>query len=238
MTFARAAGLTSPDPWQSRVLLSPALRTIILACRQSGKSTVTGIKALRTALYQPGSLTLIMAPSLRQSGEFFATKVRQPLARLAGAPARVIRETTTELEFSHGSRIVVLPGTEKTTRGFSDVQLLVIDEASRADDALYPSAEPMVRDGGEICLLSTPFGARGFFHRIWDERSPEWHRVKVTAPEVPRKYTAAALEAKREELGEWWYDQEYLCIFKDATDSVFTYEQVMATLSADVLPLE
>jgi hypothetical protein len=46
---------------------------------------------------------------------------------------------------------------EATTRGFSAVSLLIVDEAARVDDELYKALQPMstVRDG-DVWLLSTP----------------------------------------------------------------------------------
>ncbi len=39
---------------------------------------------------------------------------------------------------------MALPGTDGTVRGFSSVNLLVIDEASRVDDTLYKGLRPML----------------------------------------------------------------------------------------------
>src|SRR5215210_5679926 len=111
LTFARATGIEA-DAWQQQVLTSDARRLLILAGRQVGKSTVTGLLALRNALYVPGSLVLIFAPALRQSSEFFL-KVKQAHAKLALPPCGLERETATELVFSNGSRIVCNPGSEK-----------------------------------------------------------------------------------------------------------------------------
>ncbi|HEV2460370.1 MAG TPA: hypothetical protein VGS80_18600 [Ktedonobacterales bacterium] len=62
--FCRAAGI-APDPWQTRLLRSTAPRILLNASRQSGKSTVTAALACHTALYLPGSLTLIVSPTER-----------------------------------------------------------------------------------------------------------------------------------------------------------------------------
>src|SRR5829696_8753562 len=70
VSFARALGL-EPDPWQERLLRSSSDRVLLNCCRQSGKSTMTGIIALQRALYHPGSLILCLAPALRQSQELF-----------------------------------------------------------------------------------------------------------------------------------------------------------------------
>lgn len=70
MRLARLAGI-EPDPWQARVLRSASPRMLLNCSRQSGKSTVIALKALHKALYKPRRLTLLLSPSLRQSGELF-----------------------------------------------------------------------------------------------------------------------------------------------------------------------
>src|SRR5919199_2207677 len=68
--LAQQAGIV-PDPWQADVLRSTAPRMLLNCSRQSGKSTVVAILAVHTALYEPGSLTLLLSPTLRQSGELY-----------------------------------------------------------------------------------------------------------------------------------------------------------------------
>src|SRR4051812_29821300 len=72
VAFARAVGIEKPDPWQVALLRSQSPRVLLNCSRQSGKSTVSGILALHTALYYPGSLILCLAPSERQSKELFS----------------------------------------------------------------------------------------------------------------------------------------------------------------------
>jgi hypothetical protein len=212
-TLAAYAGFTL-DAWQRAVLLSDAHQIILLVTRQGGKSTVSSIRALHRALYTPASLVLLLAPSYRQSKELFR-KVKDALAALP-FPAPLASESALELEFTNLSRIVALPGKEATIRGFSGVSLLIVDEASRVDDELYQAVRPMLAvSGGDILLLSTPFGKRGFFHHEWAEGGAEWHRTKITAeecPRIPREW----LEQERRAIGDWWYRQEYLCNPPDA----------------------
>lgn len=67
-----AAPVMKPDPWQADVLRSSSGRRLLLNCsRQSGKSTTAAALALHQAIYHPGSLVLLVSPSLRQSGELF-----------------------------------------------------------------------------------------------------------------------------------------------------------------------
>ena len=48
------------------------------------------------------------------------------------------------LRFPNGSRIVGLPGKEDTIRGYSEVSLLIIDEAARVTDEMYKALRPML----------------------------------------------------------------------------------------------
>src|ERR687896_1244342 len=154
--FARELVL-EPDPWQERLLRSTADRMLLNCCRQSGKSTMTGLIALHRALYHPGSLILCLAPALRQSQELFGKVLG--FYRDLGRPVAAQGERKLSLELENGSRIVTLPGTEKTIRGFSGASLLLIDEAARVANDLYASIRPMLAvSGGRLLAMSSPFG--------------------------------------------------------------------------------
>jgi len=234
ITLAAHAGFTL-DAWQRDVLLSDAHQIILLVTRQGGKSTVSSIRALHRALYTPASLVLLLAPSYRQSKELFR-KVKDALAALPFS-APLASESALELEFTNLSRIVALPGKEATIRGFSGVSLLIVDEASRVPDELYQAVRPMLAvSGGDIVLLSTPFGKRGFFHHEWTEGGAEWHRTKVTAEMCPR-IPKAWLEQERRGIGDWWYRQEYMTEFVETIDQVFSYDDIQRALDDSVTPL-
>ena len=85
-------------------------------------------------------------------------------------------------------------------------------------------------------LLSTPFGARGFFHHEWTEGGPSWQRVQVKAADCPR-ISPQWLQAERGLIGEWWYRQEYECEFVSTLDQVFGYELVTEAVNPDIAPL-
>src|SRR5664280_1685162 len=58
------------DALQERVLRTTNKRGILNCSRQWGKSTITAAKAVHQAYTEAGSLTLVVSPSARQSGEF------------------------------------------------------------------------------------------------------------------------------------------------------------------------
>jgi hypothetical protein len=233
--MANRAGIT-PDGWQSDLLQSDARQVILLCSRQSGKSTITSILALHQAIYNPNSLILLLSPSLRQSQELFRKLQDFYNALESDYLPTATEESALRMELSNGSRIIALPGKEATIRGFSGVSLLIIDEASRVEDALYQSVRPMLAvSGGRIILLSTPFGKRGFFHSEWTD-GIGWQRTKITADLCPR-IDKEWLMRERQMIGDWWYLQEYFCEFVETSDSVFSYDDIQMAISSDVKPL-
>jgi hypothetical protein len=197
---------------------------VLLNCaRQSGKSTMSAMLALHQALQCPASLVLIIAPALRQSQELFA-KITG-FYRDLGRPVPPQGERRLSLELENGSRIVTLPGTERTIRGFSGVDLLLVDEAARVDDGLYYAVRPMLAvSGGALILLSTPYGRRGVFYEEWTGREA-WERYEVPASSVPR-IPPKFLEAERRSMPEWWFAQEYNCEFRETEDQLWTHEMI------------
>jgi Terminase large subunit, T4likevirus-type, N-terminal len=231
--FSHAAGI-APDPWQCRVLRSTAPRLLLNCSRQSGKSTTVGTLALHTAIYQAPALILLLSLGQRQSGELFR-KVTDAYKAL-GRPVPADAESALRLELENGSRIIALPGAEATVRGYSGARLLIVDEASRVLDNLYYGIRPMLAvSGGRLALLSTPFGKRGFFHKEWTEGTG-WERYEVPASQCPR-ISPEFLAEERRTLAPFWYQQEYDCLFSETTDQLFSYEDVQASISADVAPL-
>jgi Terminase large subunit, T4likevirus-type, N-terminal len=229
-----AAGMV-PDPWQTDLCRSDAPRTLLLCCRQAGKSTAAAALALSTALLSPHSLTLLLSPTLRQSGELFRDKLL-PLWRALGCPRQARPPTQLELVLGNGSRVVSLPENEAGVRGFSGVSLLILDEAARVSDDLYLAVRPMLSvSGGRLLALSTPFGQRGWFFEEWQNGGDAWRRVKVTADQCPR-ISAAFLQEERQK-GERYFAQEFLCSFEAAVDAVFDPLLIDRALRNQVVPL-
>jgi hypothetical protein len=231
--FAKRLGL-EPDPWQERLLRSTSDRVLLNCSRQSGKSTMSGVIALHRALYHPGSLILCLAPALRQSQELFG-KIAG-FYRDLGRPVSALGERKLSLELENGSRIVTLPGSEKTIRGFSGAALLILDEASRVADELYFAVRPMLAvSGGALMMLSTPYGKVGVFFEEWTE-GKGWERYEVPAAECPR-ISGEFLAEERTSLPARVFRQEYECSFEETEDQVFGYEEIERAMTDEIRPL-
>lgn len=217
-----------PDEKQRAVLDSVAKRGILNCTRQWGKSTVTAAKAVHRAWSQPGSLVLVASPSERQSGEFL--RKAAGFVRRLGVP---VRGQPISLVLPNASRIVGLPATEGTVRGFSAVSLLLIDEASRVPDELYKSLRPALAvSNGDMWLMSTPNGKRGFFYDEWVHGGTRWERILAPATQCER-IPAAFLEEELASMGGQWFAQEYLGEFVDNGAGWFDRGAVERALSDD-----
>jgi hypothetical protein len=179
-------------------------------CRQAGKSTVVAFLSLVEALYNPGTLVLLLSRSLRQSTELFR-RVSDFHYRLGNKLLE--RKNRHEMTLVSGSRIISLPCQPDTVRGFSKVHVLVIDEAARVPDDLYRAVRPMLAvSRGRLICLSTPYGKRGFFYDAWANGGAEWTRIEVPAALVPR--ITPDFLAQERKIGESYYCQEYECSFE------------------------
>jgi hypothetical protein len=233
--FARERLGFEPDAKQA-VVLGRIRRGLLNCSRQWGKSTVTAAKAVHRAFTKPESLVVVLSPTARQSGEFL--RKAGGFARRLGIRPRGDGDNEISLLFPNGSRIVGLPGMEDTVRGFSAVSLMLIDEASRVSDDLYKAVRPMLAVGdGDLWLMSTPNGKRGFFYEEWANGGERWTRVEARGEECAR-IPAAFLAEERETMGDRWFRQEYCCEFVEAEGSLFDEELIRKAIRDDLKPLD
>jgi Terminase large subunit, T4likevirus-type, N-terminal len=221
--FAQDCGIV-PDGWQGKLLREQPRRALLLCSRQSGKTTTAGLMGLHRALYNSGSLVLIVSPSQRQSAEIFRS-VMNFYRKLAGA-TELAAESVLRAEFKNGSRIVALPGTEKTIRGYSGANLIILDEASRIDDDLVGGITPMLATtNGSLIALTTPAGKIGWFYDMWIG-ADDWTRVRVNASECPR-ISKEFLDEEMRRLGPSVFSQEYDLEFVDASDAMWSADALI-----------
>jgi hypothetical protein len=231
VVMAHACGI-EPDELQAAFLRSRATRSLLCCSRQWGKSFCAALASLHCAIYEAPALVVVVSPSLQQSTELYR-KINELRSKLPGAP-ETVQESLTRMQMTNGSRIISLPGTEKTVRGYSGASLIVVDEASRVDDALVSAVMPMLAtvENGRFVALSTPAGRRGFFFEQWTQGGDGWERISVPASQCPR-ISPVFLEEQRRTLGPLLYSQEYECQFIDSGSSAFSSTLIEQALSLD-----
>jgi hypothetical protein len=117
------------------------------------------------------------------------------------------------------------------------VKLLIIDEASRVSESSYRAARPMLAVGeGDLMLMSTPFGKRGFFYEEWANGGAGWERIQTPASECPR-ISAKFLADERASLGDLWFRQEYCCELIEPQDSLFSHDLIESAMDFELEPI-
>jgi hypothetical protein len=151
-----------------------------------------------------------------------------------GKPVSSEVENQLSLTLESGSRIISLPGDADTIRGYSNVSLLVVDEAARVEPDLFAAVSPMLAiSDGRMVLMSTPAGRKGFFYEA--SKSPDWKVVTIPASMCPR-IKPEVLEQQRRLLGPWRFDQEFNCTFGQSDDQIFDAAKVLKAFNAPWLP--
>jgi hypothetical protein len=212
--FEQAFGL-EPLPWQ-RGYLRETRPTVVLKGRQVGASLSAAALAIHTARYWPDVNVVIVSPSLKQSTEI-TTRARAGLRNLS---VQLVQDSTSVLRLANGSRILSLPGTARSVRGWT-ARLLILDEAAFIEDATFDAARALVATGGRLVIQSTPADESGDFWEIVTAEDPAWSRFTVRSDEVPT-IDPAFLEGERRGMSPDAYATEYECAFGKAGATLFS----------------
>ncbi|UWQ15679.1 terminase family protein [Aliiroseovarius sp. M344] len=179
----------APDPWQVEAFTTQASEIALRVGRQAGKTSVLAARAVEE-LHVPDSLTICVAPAERQA-KIIAREIGQQLRR---TDLVITRSTLTELEMSNGARVVALPSTSDTIRGYPSVSLLIIDECAflqgeNGGEDLISSVLPMLASKqSQVYFSSTPAGKNNYFARLFLDAKPGdgIHRIVVRGTDIPR----------------------------------------------------
>lgn len=219
--FARTLLNFTPFPYQEAVLRDKSKRIIICAGRQVGKSTIIAIKALHFALTNPGTTTLIVSATLRQSMLMF-DKIIDFIEYSPLIKRSVTYRSRTRVRFSNRSWIIALPCGRKgdTLRGFT-AHLIIFDEAAFIPEEVITNvALPMIATtNGSVWMLSSPWDTDHIFYRIW-VRGEEWSKYHFPSnvnPLISKEF----LEEQRQLVGEERFAVEYLAEFREEESSYF-----------------
>lgn len=145
--------------------------TVILACRQSGKSISSVAYLLWYAIFQPEKTIAILANKGSTSREMLGrvTLMLENLPFFLQPGCKSLNKGS--IEFSNNSRIVAASTSGSSIRGMS-VNLLYLDEFAFVERAgeFYTSTYPVVSSGVDtkVIITSTANGIGNVFHRIWE----------------------------------------------------------------------
>ncbi|MEM2130001.1 MAG: terminase family protein, partial [Candidatus Bathyarchaeia archaeon] len=179
--FAKSILKFNPTPYQEAFLTEESKRVLLCWSRQSGKTTTIAARAIWFALTHPQTLTLIVAPSLRQS-MILSDRIQDFLARLSPENRRgwVEKQQRTQILFKNGSRIIALPNSENLLRGYT-AHCVIADEANffaNDEDIFFSVLMPMLSTtDGALIVSSTPWNKDSVFYRFYNDPAFKKHVV-------------------------------------------------------------
>ena len=228
--FSRLLLGINPTTYQRRLLLSTSKRIHIRWPRQSGKTRTLAQLSLWHAATHRDQTILIVAPSERQSINL-RDQIHQLLAYMPQEPRRsLIKQVTrTRLYFRNGSRILALPSSMDTIRGYR-AHTVILDEAAffRDDESIIRHIViPMLATtDGRLILSSTPWGKNSAFYRLAADPEYEHHHITWEAPHREGVYSPEFIKEIHNAMDQnpLAYHTEYLAEFIEDADTWLTTE--------------
>ena len=150
--------------------------SIVLACRQSGKSITACAYLVWYLLFQPEQTIAILANKGSTAREMLAriTTMLEHVPFFLQPGTKVLNKGS--IEFENDSRIIASATGANSIRGLS-VNLLYLDEFAFVENAeqFYTSTYPVVTSGGKskVIITSTANGIGNMFHKLYEGGTSE-----------------------------------------------------------------
>jgi hypothetical protein len=158
-------------------------RTAVRSCHGSGKTAVAAAIVLEYMLQGPCRV-ITTAPTWSQVEQLLWREIAQRHRHIDPAFGKLFK---TQLEVAPDWFAIGLStDTPERFQGHhAPRMLLVVDEASGVDDAIYEASEGfLTADGARVLLIGNPTRTTGTFYRAFKPDSG-WHRVHISAFDSP-----------------------------------------------------
>jgi hypothetical protein len=207
--------------------------SIVLACRQSGKSISSVVYLLWYAIFHPEKTIAVLANKGATAREMLArvTLALENLPFFLQPGCRALNKGS--IEFSNNSRIIAAATSGSSIRGMS-VNLLFLDEFAFVERAaeFYTSTYPVVSSGKntKVIITSTANGIGNTFHKVWEgavQGINEFKSFEVNWWDVPGRDE----EWKRQTIAntsQLQFDQEFGNTFFGTGDTLINAETLLS----------
>ena len=206
--------------------------SIVLACRQSGKSISSVAYLLWYAIFHPEKVIAILANKGATAQEMLGrvTLMLENLPFFLQPGCKALNKRS--IEFSNNSRIVSAATSGSSIRGMS-VNLLYLDEFAFVENAaeFYTSTYPVISSGKDtkVIITSTANGIGNQFHKIWEGASQgvnEFQPYRVDWWDVPGRDDNWKQQTISN-TSQLQFDQEFGNTFFGTGDTLINAETLM-----------
>lgn len=240
--FCRQFLKFNPTPYQTEFLQDQSKRIVLLWSRQSGKSHTIAAKAIWHSLSYPKTLSLIVAPSLRQS-MILSDRIQDHLANLTPQQRRkwITKQQRTQILFSNQSRIIALPCSENLLRGYT-AHVIIADEANffqNDQDIFYSILLPMLSTtNGTLIASSTPWNRDSVFYRFTQDTG--FRKYVVTCEEAVKAglMTQQFIDQMKQLLPTERFQREYESQFVEDVDAWLTQSLIVSCIDSNLEPYD
>ncbi len=229
-------------PYQASLLRDRAKRIVVRWSRQAGKTTCIALRAIWFACAYPKTLTLIVAPTLRQS-MIMSDRIQDFLGSLPQEKrvALVERMQRTTIRFRNGSKIVALPNSPQLLRGYTANQVICDESAFFKDDKLvfYNVLYPMLSTtDGTLVASSTPWSKDSVYYRMC--QAAEFSKHTITCEEVVKAglIKQGFIDEMRSQLPIDRFQREFMAEFVEDIDAWLTQSLIVSCIDSQLAPYD
>lgn len=230
--------------YQKKLFRDKARLIVVVKSRQIGMSEAAAALAVSEAMSTAKRAVWILSVNLSSGKEVVRKCLTWARVFAAcdphGAVPTIVRESTESLELSNGSRITVLPCTQRAVRGKTGT--VIWDEAAHAqgDEEIYAAIAPVIASNPHLrlILISTPFGDRGVFFRAFhgklDSKSLKWSKHRIDVHDAVRDgFPETVLDLEGTYTSDQWA-QEFLCAFNSQRDRYYPVDLIKRCYAAEL----
>lgn len=222
-------------PYQKDWLTDKSLYRIGLQGRQTGKSFMVSADNVFTSISKPGSCCLLLSAGERQAKELLLKCKNWARAFKVATPKEYedavdYCENATEINFVNGSRIIALPASPATLRGYTATSLVLDEFALVQEDkelwqAVVPSITNEISGKKAISIISTPTSLTNEFAKIWHSTDGVWSKHKITIEDAVNQGLKADIEQLKKIVDDpLIWNTEFMCEFASDASTAFPQE--------------
>lgn len=220
-------------PYQQRWINDTSRMKICLKARQIGMSTAMCFEALKIATTRRSNI-LILSTTERQSMEI-VDRIQSLLDVFKKVvDLKLVRESRSEIMFPNRSKIISLPASPSSVRGYSGHVFLDEFAFHKDSKAIWTAMLPIISKGYSVRVVSTPAGRSGKFYELWESAEEMgFSRHKIDIYDAIKDGLKIDLELFRRSMDPDSFAQEFECQFIDEAFSYFPLDMIYEAISAE-----
>ncbi|MCE5322054.1 terminase family protein [bacterium] len=229
-----------PHKTQRQWMLNEAKVKVASCGRRWGKTESAAIDAATMAIFEPGSVQMIVSATYDQARLIFDSVERLVTgSKYLRHAAKAVRTPYPRLTI--GRSIITARTADEDGRNLrgNSADRIIVDEAAYVRDCVIQEViSPMLADrDGRLVMISTPFGKNHFYRAFMrgiaesnSKRHASFSFPSWTNPHISREY----IEEQRHEISPRQFAVEYEAAFIDDQCSVFSWKDIeFATAHSD-----